>query len=212
MAEFPATTGAARKARERPARAQAKHVLLLSNNWQTLAVHHTSAANKQRPASDVDEIAELRRELQALRNEVAVLRATIPVVQPPMKNEATGIPKAKQQVQQQSEAVDPGSVGDGRVPAGTAKAPAEKRQRTESGLEQLRQNPEQEFRVDDRVVAATDKFMKNGKVAGMRLKNTIGTVLPWKSSTPVGVVRVRFETESAVWEGPPNLLRLWESG
>ena len=78
MAETAAavSTGAARKARERRARANARHVLWLASNWQVLASHHTKPATEAslRPADAADEVASLRSELAAVRQELAALK------------------------------------------------------------------------------------------------------------------------------------------
>ena len=65
-------TGAARKARERRARAQAKHAQWLMASCQALASHHT-----HRPTAHATdkEVRALRGELDALSRDVAALRA-----------------------------------------------------------------------------------------------------------------------------------------
>ena len=55
-----ATSGAARKARERKARTQARHVCWLAGNFQTLATHHTGVAA-------AGSVLELRAEVQLLK-------------------------------------------------------------------------------------------------------------------------------------------------
>ena len=59
-AQQAATSGEARKAHERKARAQARHVCWLASNFQTLAAHHTSSGGS--------DVAALRLEVQVLKD------------------------------------------------------------------------------------------------------------------------------------------------
>ena len=70
----PPSTGAARKARERRARASAKHVQWLASCYQTLASHHTRPSAAASGGSGVDE---LRREVELLRKEIGSLRTQV---------------------------------------------------------------------------------------------------------------------------------------
>ena len=67
-------TGAARKAREMRTRAQARHAQWLMTSCQALASHHTHRPMAH--AADKENIA-LRCELDALKHEVAALRAAL---------------------------------------------------------------------------------------------------------------------------------------
>ena len=78
-AERPATTGAARKARERRARAQARHVCWLASNYQALTAHHT-AGLPHRPLDEAmlpGERAALKSAVALLRDEAQLLRAKL---------------------------------------------------------------------------------------------------------------------------------------
>ena len=66
---LPATSGAARKARERQARAQAKHVCWLASSFQTVAVHHTS--------SHGEVVGLLRAEVQLLKDALSNLQEKV---------------------------------------------------------------------------------------------------------------------------------------
>ena len=76
----PATSGAARKARERKARAQAKHVRWLASSYQTLAAHHTGSSDV---ASLLAEVKQLKVTVTHLHAEVASLRSSTSAFQKP---------------------------------------------------------------------------------------------------------------------------------
>ena len=67
-------TGAARKARERRARASAKHVQWLASNFQLLASHHTRPT---KAGAGNDELAELRSEVEQLKAELCSLKTEL---------------------------------------------------------------------------------------------------------------------------------------
>ena len=71
--EGPPRTGAARKARERRARANARHVCWLASCYQSLATHHTHPV----VAKAGDEVKVLRDEIEQLKSEVAALNAAM---------------------------------------------------------------------------------------------------------------------------------------
>ena len=78
MADGTATSGAARKARERRARANARHIQWLASSWQLLAAHHTqpfSAAGRRQ--ATVDEVTARRLELETVRGELAAIRSLV---------------------------------------------------------------------------------------------------------------------------------------
>ena len=80
----------------------------LANSWQALAAHHTQPTSAvRRPTSDADDLAALRLELQALRDEVAWLRAMIPAKQPLHEEAVVYIPKITQQASVQNQQVEP---------------------------------------------------------------------------------------------------------
>ena len=74
------SSGAARKARERRARANARHVQWLASNFQTLASHHTQPFSAAWAGHvSAEEVASLRRELEVVRGELAALRKQVGV-------------------------------------------------------------------------------------------------------------------------------------
>ena len=111
------SSGAARKARERKARANARHVQWLASSFQVLASHHTRAASVCH--ASVEDVASLRRELESLRVEVASLRASAREVQPqPVVQDEQG-PVATNQEKDSyvSKVIQPASVQHQHQPA-----------------------------------------------------------------------------------------------
>ena len=117
-----ASTGAARKAREREARAQARHVVWLASSYQTLAAHHTSVGGNVVGSLRL-EVKQLREALSHMQAEVAGLQQhghqqVVQEVQVPMpkkQEEVAHIPKVRQQASGQQQLVEagvlPGSPG-----------------------------------------------------------------------------------------------------
>ena len=68
------TTGAARKARERRVRANARHVQWLAACYQSLASHHTHPGASAREGG---EVVALRGEVEQLKKEIAGLKASL---------------------------------------------------------------------------------------------------------------------------------------
>jgi len=86
-AEHSPPVGAARKARERRARANARHVQWLASTYQCLATHHTNPGMAATPVAAPDmhvstasEVAALRQEVHQLQEELARLRGAVAAV------------------------------------------------------------------------------------------------------------------------------------
>ena len=150
-----ATSGAARKARERKARAHAKHVAWLASNYQILSAHHTGAGS---------ELAQLRVEVQLLKAALGSLQAEISglrsqgkssddtalqekVHEPSESDKTTQHEVERHKVQLGQQQFESQGNESATTATSAPKAPAVKKQRIESSTDRFGHVPEQVFRV-----------------------------------------------------------------
>ena len=167
----PATSGAARKARERKARGQAKHVQWLASSYQALAAHHTGGTSV---ASLLAEVLKLKEALEFLRAEVASLRSTA--------GRSTDSEVEKLQVPVQANSQDPVAVVRQRAHGTDAKEPS---QSVATGV----------FVEGERVLAAVD-FEAHGEV--VVAAGTFGTAKTQQSKARYHLCQVRLQRDSHV--------------